>query len=57
MDKKNDIILSVVGLAIVVIGVVVLLILKFYLGLILVLPTAIPHILRLTKLGDKGDKE
>lgn len=50
MDKKKDFLLSVVGLAISLVGAVIVLLMDYPLGLLLILPSAIPHIVRLYTL-------
>ena len=50
MDKKKDFLLSVVGLAILLVGTVIVSVMDFPLGLLLILPSAIPHIVRLYTL-------
>ena len=50
MDKKKDFLLSVVGLAILLVGAVIVSVMDYPLGLLLILPSAIPHIVRLYTL-------
>lgn len=54
-SKRKELILSVVGLAIIAIGAVILCVMKFPEGLLIILPSAIPHIYRLY-LYKKGEK-
>lgn len=53
MDRKKDIILSVIALIIVVIGAIILCLMKLPAGLLIILPSAIPHIIRLRSLTKK----
>ena len=57
MDKKKDCLLSVVGLVISLAGAVIVLVIDYPLGLLLVLPSAIPHIVRLNALRKNHDKD
>lgn len=57
MDRKKDMILSVAGLLIVAIGSVVLLIMDFPAGLLAVLPSAVPHIIRLWNMKKNRNAE
>lgn len=50
MDKKKDFLLSVVGLAILLVGAVIVSVMDYPLGLLLILPSALPHIVRLYTL-------
>ena len=50
MDKKKDFLLSVVGLAISLVGAFIVLVMDYPLGLLLILPSAIPRIVRLYTL-------
>lgn len=50
MDKKKDFLLSVVSLIILLIGAIILLVVNFSAGLLIILPSAIPHIVRLYTL-------
>lgn len=47
---KKDCLLSVVGLAILLVGAVIVSVMDYPLGLLLILPSAIPHIVRLYTL-------
>ena len=55
MDKKRDFLLSIVGLAISLVGAVIVSVMDYPLGLLLILPSAIPHIVRLYTL--RKDKQ
>ena len=57
MDKKKDFLLSVVGLAISLVGAVIVLVMDYPLGLLLILPSAIPHIARLHALRKNHEKD
>ena len=57
MDKKKDCLLSVAGLAISLAGAVIVLVMSYPFGLLLVLPSAIPHIARLYALRKNHDKD
>ena len=57
MDKKKDFLLSVVGLAISLVGAVIVLLMDYPLGLLLILPSAIPHIVRLCALRKNREKD
>ena len=57
MDKKKDFLLSVVGLAILLVGAVIVLVMDYPLGLLLILPSAIPHIVRLYALRKNHEKD
>lgn len=48
--RKKDFLLSVVGLAILLVGAVIVSVMDYPLGLLLILPSAIPHIVRLYTL-------
>ena len=50
MDKKKDFLLSFVGLAILLVGAVIVSVMDYPLGLLLILSSAIPHIVRLYTL-------
>ena len=50
MDKKKDFLLSIVGLVISLVGAVIVLLMDYPLGLLLILPSAIPHIVGLYTL-------
>ena len=53
MDKKKDFCLSIMGLIIILVGAIVLLFIDFPAGLVIILPSAIPHIVRLNSLKKK----
>lgn len=53
MDKKKDFCLSIMGLIIILVGAIVLLFIDFPAGLVIILPSAIPHIIRLNSLKKK----
>lgn len=54
MDNKKDFVIAIVSLLIVFVGVIVVIIMKWPIYLLLViLPSAIPHILFLYKLKNK----
>lgn len=57
MNKKKDFLLSVVGLAISLVGAVIVLVMDYPLGLLLILPSAIPHIVRLYALRKNNEKD
>ena len=57
MDKKKECLLSVVGLVISLAGAVIVLVMGYPFGLLLVLPSAIPHIVRLYGLRKNHDKD
>ena len=50
MDKKKDFWLSIMGLAVVLIGAVVMICMEWTIGVVLIAPVAIPHIIRLRDL-------
>lgn len=50
MDKKKDFWLSIMGLAVILIGAVVLICMDWPIGVLVILPSAIPHIVRLRTL-------
>lgn len=62
LNKKKDFWLSIIGLVIILIGAIGLIVMDFPVGLLIILPSAIPHIYRLFTLkkncenGDKNDK-
>lgn len=54
MDNKRDFVIAIVSLLIVLIGVIVVIIMKWPIyQLLLILPSAIPHISLLYKLKNK----
>ena len=57
MDKKKDFLLSIIGLAISLVGAVIVLVMDYPLGLLLILPSAIPHIVRLYALRKNHEKD
>ena len=57
MDKKKDVLLSVVGLVISLVGAVIVLVMDYPLGLLLILPSSIPHMVRLYALRKNHEKD
>ena len=57
MNKKKEFLLSVVGLVISLVGAVIFLVVAYPLGLLLILPSAIPHIVRLYTLRKSHEKD
>ena len=55
--KKNDFILSLIGLLIVLIGAIVVCCMKSPAGLFVIIPSGIPHIYRLYCLMKEKHKE
>ncbi len=47
MDKEKGVLLSVVSLVILLVGAIILFVVNFSAGLVIILPSAIPHIVRL----------
>ncbi|MBE5795649.1 MAG: hypothetical protein E7323_13325 [Clostridiales bacterium] len=54
MDAKKDLWLSLAGVVIVLIGAIVSLFIGFPAGLLILLPSAIPHMIRLHSLRKKS---
>lgn len=54
MNKKKDFWLSIIGLAVILIGAVVLICMDWPIGLLMILPSAIPHIIRLRDLAKEN---
>lgn len=57
MDNKKDMILSVAGLLIVLIGSIAVILMKWPAGLLLIIPSAIPHIIRICDLKKAKKKQ
>ena len=53
MDEKKDFWLSIMGLIIIFVGAIILLCIDFSIGLFIILPSAIPHIIRINSLKKK----
>ncbi|MBQ3497476.1 MAG: hypothetical protein IJA73_05035 [Oscillospiraceae bacterium] len=51
MNEKKDFWLSIIGLIIILAGAIVLILIDFPAGLLLILPSAIPHIIKLNSLS------
>ncbi|MBQ2830650.1 MAG: hypothetical protein IJF15_06515 [Oscillospiraceae bacterium] len=58
MNEKKDFWLSIIGLIVILAGAIVLILIDFPTGLLLILPSVIPHIIKLNSLsrGHKNEK-
>ena len=54
VNKKKDFWLSIIGLAVILIGAVVMICMDWPIGLLMILPSAIPHIIRLRDLAKEN---
>ena len=53
MNEKKDFWLSIIGLIIILVGAIVLILIDFPARLLIILPSVIPHIIRLNSLRKK----
>ena len=52
MNEKKDFCLSIIGLLIILVGAIVLILIDFPAGLLIILPSAIPHIIPIMEIWD-----